>query len=141
MKNLFKKNRSSNSRSGVATVEMAICLPIFFLFLWANVEVGLGLMAKQVLINAAREGSRACIVGGLSVDETKEIVEGYSSAAGMISNVEISVTPDPTTAALGEPITVSVSAQYSDISIVAPMFFSDESKMTAESTMRKERAN
>ena len=137
---LFKKNRSSESRSGVASVELAICLPIFFLVLWANVEFGRGLMAQQVLINAAREGSRACIVGGLSVEETAKIVEEYASA-NLVSNVMVSVTPDPTTAALGEPITVSASVQYGEISIVAPMFFSDESTLSAESTMRKERAN
>ena len=138
---LFKnKTRSSKRRSGVATVELAICLPIFFLVLWGNVEIGRGLMAKQVLINAAREGSRACIVGGLNAADTAKIVEEYAQR-NLVSNVTVSVVPDPATADLGEPITVTVEVEYGEISIVAPMFFSDESRLSAESTMRKERAN
>ena len=122
------------------SVELAICLPIFFLVVWANVEIGRGLMAKQVLINAAREGSRSCIVGGLSAEETATIVKDYARV-NLVPGVTVSVTPDPATAALGEPITVSASVKYHDISFVTPMFFSEEAALTAESTMRKERAN
>ena len=140
MKNPFKKNRSSNRRSGAATVEMAVCLPIFFLVLWANVEIGRGLMAKQVLINAAREGNRSCIVGGLSAEDTAEIVEEYA-LANLVRGVSVDVSPDPTRAGLGEPITVSVSVNYEEISFIAPIFFPHDATLSAKSTMRKERAN
>ena len=97
-------------------------------------------MAKQVLINAAREGSRACIAGGLNAEDTAKIVEEYAQR-NLVSNVTVSVTPDPAKADLSEPITVSVEVEYGEISIVAPIFFSEDSRLSAESTMRKERAN
>ena len=141
MKNkLFKNKRGSRNRSGVVSVELAVCLPIFFLVLWGNVEIGRGMGAKQVLINAAREGCRTCIVGGLNARETAMIVEDYSRS-NLVNDVMVSVTPDPATAALGEPITVKVEVEYGKISFFAPIFFAEDATLAAESTMRKERAN
>lgn len=140
IKKLLKNRRTSDRRSGVATVELAICLPIFFLVLWGNIEIGRALMAKQVLINAAREGSRSCIVGGLTADQTTEIVADYA-LANLVSDVKVTVTPDPATAGLGEPVTVSVEVGYEKISLFAPLFLSEDAVLKAESTMRKERAN
>jgi len=137
---LLKNKRRSNYRSGVATVELAVCLPIFFIVLWGNIEIGRGLMAKQVLINAAREGSRSCIVGGLSAEDTSKIVKDYA-LANLVSDVEVTVTPDPASAGLSEPITVSVEVGYAEISLFAPLFFTEDARLSAHSTMRKERAN
>lgn len=140
MTKLLKNKRRSKGRGGVATVELAICLPIFFLVLWGNIEIGRGLMAKQVLINAAREGSRSCIVGGLDAKATEKIVEEYA-LANLVRDVTVTVEPDPATAGLGEPITVLVEVDYGNISLFAPLFFSEDARLSAESTMRKERAN
>ena len=135
MKTTLKTKRKS--RLGAATVEMAFCLPIFLLAVFANVEVGRGLVAQQVLVNAARVGSRACIVGGLTAAETEQVVIDYV-ADNNLQGVYVTVTPEPTTASIGDPITVTASVNYNDVRILSPRYLMDRT-LSASSTMRKER--
>ena len=79
-------------------------------------------------------------MGGLSAEDTAEIVEEYA-LANLVRGVSVDVSPDPTRAGLGEPITVSVSVNYEEISFIAPIFFPHDATLSAKSTMRKERAN
>ena len=137
MRNAQRKNR--RARSGAAAVEMALCLPVFLLVLFANVELGRGLIVQQVLVNGTRVGARACIVGGLSKPETQAVVQDYLTKNG-ITGVDIDVVPDPLTVEVGEPIQVLATVAYEDVSYVAPKFLAQRS-LSASSTMRKERGN
>ena len=131
----YKKKR----RSGAAAVEMAVCLPVFLLVLFANVELGRGIMVQQILVNATRVGARSCIVGGLTKAETKEVVQQYLVDNG-VNGVDVDVIPDPVTVEVGNPIKVVASVEYADVQYVAPKFMVGRT-LTASATMRKERGN
>ena len=136
---IINNKGSRRSRLGTTSVELAICLPIFFLVVFANIELGRGLMAQQIVLNAAREGARACIVGGLSEAETIDLVKEYASA-NALPGITVTVVPDPLVAELGDPITVQASIDYDDVRMFVPKYFVN-AQLVGRSTMRKERQN
>ncbi len=50
------------SESGQSTVEMALLLPIFLIFIFSIIEIGRAWAAKQAITNAAREGARILVL-------------------------------------------------------------------------------
>src|SRR5271156_3675077 len=51
------------TRRGVAATEFAVCLPVFFVFLFGLWEVGRMTEVQNVVWNSAREGSRDASMG------------------------------------------------------------------------------
>src|SRR5437773_8227177 len=47
---------------GQAMVEMALVLPLFLFFIFGIIEIGRAWSVKQVMTNAAREGSRVLLL-------------------------------------------------------------------------------
>lgn len=56
---------------GAAAVEFAIIFPVLFLLLAGIIDFGRAFFYQVQLANAAREGTRAAVVGSLTVDEIK----------------------------------------------------------------------
>jgi Flp pilus assembly protein TadG len=118
-------------------VEFAIVAPLFFLLVVGLIEFGRALMVQQVLTNASRVGVRKAIALNVTttqvVNATVEYAEGVS-----VDGVNVVVSPSPAAAETGEPITVTVSVPYENVSwIPAPWFMSDTT-LSASSVMRKE---
>jgi hypothetical protein len=69
----------------------------------------------------------------------RNTVKDYLSSGGIdLLDGDITVSPDPATAAFGEPITVSLSVDFKDVSwLPAPMYLK-EVEMAASSVMRRE---
>jgi hypothetical protein len=130
------KNRTM-IQNGVAAVEMAMVLPLFFMIIFGIVEFGRAMMCMQVLTNAAREGARACAVSPLTTGDIETICQDYAQAAG-VSGVSVDVSPDPTTVIRGEPIEVNLPVNFSDVALMPP-FYAKNAVLRASSTMRKER--
>jgi len=61
---IYKKNGTGKLQhdAGAMAVEFALVAPIFFLILFATIELGIYLHDRQVLSNAAREAARVGIV-------------------------------------------------------------------------------
>ena len=106
-------------------VEFAIVAPLFFLLVFGMIEYGRMVMVQQVITNASREGARRAVLDGATTSEVKTKVNSYLESAGIEQNDDyISVSPDPpTNAGYREPVSVTVTVPFSEVSwIPAPMF-------------------
>lgn len=125
-------------RRGVAAVEFAVVAPIFFIFTMGIVEVGRLVMVQQVLTTASREGARVAILDSASTSSVQAAVSTYLSNVA-ISGATTTVSPTTLSSALpGDPVTVTVSINYANVSwLPSPWFFS-QSTLTAQTQMRRE---
>lgn len=126
------------NRRGAAVVEFAVVAPVFFLLIFGMIEYGRMVMVQQVLTNASREGARVGILDGSSGSDVDTTVNGYLTSSS-ISGATITVDPsDPSTAGAGDPVTVTVSVPFSQVSwLPAPMFLGGQT-LTATTVMRRE---
>jgi Flp pilus assembly protein TadG len=119
-------------------VEFALVAPLFFLFIFGMIEYGRLIMVQQILTNAAREGARVAILDGRTAADVTNAADQYLGGAN-IHGATVSVTPDPpSSAANGNPVTVTISVPFGQVSwLPAPMFIGNAT-MTATATMRRE---
>ncbi len=131
------KTRAAGRR-GAAAVEFAVVLPVFITLVFGMIEYGRMVMVQQVITNAAREGCRKAIMDGATSQEVQDVVNNYLESAG-ITSATITITPsEPSEAGAGEPVTVSVSVPYDQVSwLPAPMYLSG-TEMSATCVMRRE---
>jgi Flp pilus assembly protein TadG len=137
LENLLRHCRSN--RRGAAAVEFAIVAPVFFLLVFGMIEFGRMVMVQQVITNASREGARIAVLDGTTGAEVLAAVDDYLSPANL-TGADVTVDPtEPSTAGYGEPVTVTVSIPFADVSwLPAPMFISGDTDLTATTVMRRE---
>ncbi len=125
-------------RRGAAVVEFAVVAPIFFLLVFGMIEYGRMVMVQQVITNASREGARSAVLDGTTTQEVSDVVNAYLSS-GSITGATITVDPNPPEdAGYGEPVTVTVSIPFDQVSwLPTPMFLGGKT-LTATTVMRRE---
>jgi hypothetical protein len=130
---LFRRNRR-----GAAAVEFAVIAPLFFLLVFGMIEYGRMVMVQQVITNASREGARRAVLDGATEAKIKEVVDEYL-ASGSIQGATVAVTPNPpTNAGPGEPVTVTVSVPFNEVSwLPSPMYLGGKT-LNANTVMRRE---
>jgi Flp pilus assembly protein TadG len=130
---LFRRNRR-----GAAAVEFAVILPVFILLIFGMIEYGRMVMVQQVLTNASREGARRAVLDGSTAAEVQEVVQEYL-ASGSISGANVNVDPpNPSSAGSGDPVTVTVSVPFNEVSwLPSPMYLGGRT-LTASTVMRRE---
>ena len=101
------------------------------------IEFGRALMVQQVLINASRVGARQAITTGATQTEVTSAVEDYTAALA-VPDVDVAVTPNPADADPGDPISVTTSVDFNDVSWMASPWFLGGVTLSASSEMRKE---
>lgn len=103
------------------------------------IEFGRMVMVQQVLTNASREGARIAVLDGSTGAQTTTCVNTYLQNAG-ISGATVTLNPtDPSTAAYGAPVTVTVKIPFGSVSwLPSPMFVSGTMQLTASTVMRRE---
>ena len=133
---LFRLYRKQ--RRAAAVVEFAIVAPLFFLLVFGMIEYGRMVMVQQIITNASREGARRAVLDGATATEVQNEVDDFL-AQSSISGADVTVIPaDPATAAFGEPITVTVSIDFVEVSwLPSPMYLGGQ-EMTASTSMRRE---
>jgi Flp pilus assembly protein TadG len=113
-------------RSGIATVEFAIVLPILTSLLFGIWEIGRMVQASQVLQNAAREAARQASTGTASLAEIKTNVQSYIQGAEprvtnftgfdvKFTDVTRSAVTDPTGATQLDRFTITVVLPFDNI--------------------------
>jgi len=119
-------------------VEFAVVAPLFFLMVFGMIEFGRMIMVQQVITNASREGARMAVLDGASTAAVRAAVQTYLQGA-TIQNAQTTVNPDPpSSAGYGEPVTVTVSISFDQVSwLPSPMFLGGQS-LSASSVMRRE---
>jgi Flp pilus assembly protein TadG len=126
------------NRRGAAAVEFAIVAPLFFLLVFGMIEYGRMVMVQQVITNASREGARRAVLDGATQAKVKEVVDEYL-ASGSISGAKVDVDPlNPSSAGPGEPVTVTVSIPFNEVSwLPSPMYLGGKT-LNATTAMRRE---
>jgi Flp pilus assembly protein TadG len=135
--NTTKRRRWQRSRLGAAVTEFAIVAPVFFMMVVGFIEFGRALMVQQVLINASRVGARQAITTGATQTEVTSSVEDYTESLA-VPGVSVSVSPNPADADPGDPITVTTSVDFNEVSWMAAPWFLGGVTLSASSEMRKE---
>ena len=130
---LYRRNRRA-----AAAVEFALVAPVFFLLVLGMIEYGRMVMVQQVITNASREGARQAVLDGATTAEVQTVVNNYL-ASGSITGATVTVTPNPpTNAEFGDPVTVSVSIPFSQVSwLPSPMYLGGKT-LIATTVMRRE---
>jgi Flp pilus assembly protein TadG len=125
-------------RRGAAAVEFAVVAPIFLLLVFGMIEYGRMVMVQQILVNASREGARKAVLDGSTGGDVTQVVEQYLTG-GSIDGANITVTPsNPEDAAFGDPVTVSVSVGFNQVSwLPSPMYLGGRT-LSASTVMRRE---
>lgn len=132
---LFRKQRR-----GAAAVEFAVVAPVFFLLVFGMIEYGRMVMVQQIIVNSAREGCRAAVLDGSTTAGVKStVITAMSSGNITITTSNVTVSPDPPSGAeFGDPVTVTVTVPFNQVSwLPSPMYLGGKS-MTASTTMRRE---
>ncbi len=137
--NMHKVCGSYRKQRGAAAVEFAVVAPIFVLLLFGMIEYGRMVMVQQMLTNATREGARRAVLDGTTLAEVKTTVQDYLTSGNItVYDNEITVTPDPSAAANGDPVTVSMTVPFSRVSWLPSPMYLGSANMTATSVMRRE---
>ncbi len=127
-------------RRATAAVEFAVVLPLLITILFGIIEFGWTLMVRQVVTNAAREGTRVAAMQAPPKYCNQDINDAVNNALATINGLhatpgtEIAIThytqTDPSES-------VQVSIPYSRVSLVGS-FFGFGGTMRSTSLMRKE---
>lgn len=127
-----------SNRRGAAAVEFAIIAPLFFMVVFGMIEFGRMVMVQQIITNGSREGARMAVLDGTTTGEVDAAVATYLQNAS-IAGAAVTVNPDPpSSAGYGEPVTVTVSVAFDQVSWLPSPMFLGGSNMTATTVMRRE---
>jgi Flp pilus assembly protein TadG len=112
---------------------------LFFLFVFGMIEFGRMVMVQQVLTNATREGARLAVLESATVATVTTTVNSYLAAAS-ITGATVTIAPNPlSNAEFGDPVTVTVSISFNQVSwLPSPMYLGGRT-MTATTVMRCEK--
>lgn len=96
--NIQKKLITKNSQNGIATIELALILPILMLVTFTLIELGFGLWNYNTLAYSVREGARYAAVNSSVpnvVNESKDIIIAAGSGLNLVSgDINISWNPN-----------------------------------------------
>jgi Flp pilus assembly protein TadG len=94
---------------GAALIEAAFVLPMLLFLSIGIIEFGRAFQTWQIVTNAAREGARVAVLGGMTDDAVKTRVQDYLKM-GIDSPASASITINrTTTVSLGGAATASAS--------------------------------
>jgi hypothetical protein len=103
--------RTTQCERGQALIEMALVLPLVFVFLLALVDFGIAIDRREVLQHAVYEGSRQAIVG-TTIDEIKDRTVAQSQGLLEADDVAVCYIDNDGNGDIGAGDDVRVSASY-----------------------------
>jgi Flp pilus assembly protein TadG len=119
-------------------VEFAVVAPVFLLLVFGMIEYGRMVMVQQVITNASREGARVAVLDGSTTASVTSAVTSYLTA-GSITGASVTVNPDPpSNAQYGDPVTVTVSIPFSQVSWLPSPMYLGGTTLTSATVMRRE---
>ncbi|HBJ34000.1 MAG TPA: hypothetical protein DDZ51_04385 [Planctomycetaceae bacterium] len=96
---------------GLATVEVAICLPLFVVIVFGTIECCDLMFLRQGLLQAAYEGARVAIVPNAKTENVLEQVDRILLQRGIQASAVRVIPPDFDTSPFGTEVTVEVDAE------------------------------
>jgi hypothetical protein len=138
--------KQAGSRRGGVTVEFGIGVPLFFLLVFAMVEMTRVGMAYDLLTLAAREGCRVAVIPGNSQADAELAARTILNGGGISSYN----TPQWTWGSgqtslagthLGDPVTLTISVPFRNISWLPTPLFLGSVTLSASATHCSETPN
>jgi Flp pilus assembly protein TadG len=129
----------SRRRRGAAAIEFSLVAIPFLFLIFTMVEFGRYVMIYQILVDASREGARRAVVESATPAGVEARVQNLLNES-TLSVATVDVSPDDFSDLwLGEPVTVTVTVSYGDVSWISPIWFAGSPTLSATSTMHVER--
>jgi len=113
-------HKESSNRRGVATVELAVCLPIMVIIVFGFIESTNAIFLKERLTSAAYEGARRASAPGQTAETATTYATNVLTQYGISGGTVTISPPVTTTTATGTRVTVSVAAPFSSNSCMQP---------------------
>ncbi|MCA9187412.1 MAG: pilus assembly protein [Pirellulaceae bacterium] len=130
-----RANRRAKHR-GAVTVEFALVIGLFFMFLIASIEFARFNIVRHVVDNAAYEAARKAIVPGATAGDATDTANAYLATIGT-QGATVIVDPDPIED-VTEEVSVTVNVPMDQNTWVVPIF-TGGATVSATSTLRCER--
>ncbi|HEX8524766.1 MAG TPA: TadE family protein [Tepidisphaeraceae bacterium] len=145
-KQLTKRSNYRNRRGGGTLIELMLMMPVLIALSIGAGEYGYAMYIKHTLQGAAREGARAAVVSGADATSVQTAVDNYMQVCGFAQSKYTrppTISPSTwTTASAGTSISVTITAQWSNIGIdILPTWLGgipSTKNITGVTTMRKE---
>lgn len=116
-----KKHQAACLRRAAATVEFALCAPIFFLLVFAGIELSRTNMLIHSVDSAALQGARRGIVSGATAPQCIQAAQNVLNVAKVRTST---VTVNPTTITDStKTISVTVTVPIDGNLYLTPQFF------------------
>ncbi len=134
----MSQRNQSQQRRGVTAVEFAIVAPVFFLILFASIELSRLNVMRNTADHAAYEAARAALVPGATADDAVAAANqllDIVGARGTTVTVNPSVLTDDT-----RKVNVKIELPFAENAFLVPVFLKNGT-VTAESTLRTERVS
>ena len=124
-------------RQGAATVELAICLPLFITILFGSIEASNLIYLRESLCLASYEAARQAVSLNATRQEIEKRAKELLSSRGIV-NPTITFNPsDITTASGGAPVTVTVSVPASSQTLLPKIIYGQQT-ISAQTCFVKE---
>lgn len=140
---MFKTRRRNRARSGLATVECALSLPVLLTFTIATMDVCSAIFLKEAITIAAYEGARAGAEQGatnsIATSRVKSLLDQRTITYNNANVVTIS-SPGFDTAPALTHVTVTVTVPCAN-NLISPAKLFMNRNLTASVTVRKQFQN
>lgn len=133
----MRLRRAGRRCRGTSAVEMALIAPLLIALIMGQLESSRLGMVAQLLTTAAREGCRVAVIEGNTQSKVQTRVEAVLAGSG-ISVGTVTPTSGWATANTGEPITITFSVPYSQVSWLPTPYYLKTATVTASATMNRE---
>lgn len=121
-------------------VEAAFVLPVFFTFVFGMMEMSQMGMTAQLITDAALEGCRVAVIDGKTQTDVNDTVQTIMNSVG-ITKYSMAITPNFQGITLGNPVTLTLSVNFSDVSWLPNPKYLGSATIGASSTLSSERIN
>ena len=99
----------------MATVELAIVMPVAVLLVLGTIEFGSIFYVRNMMIHAASDAARTLSVPGVTTAEAEQLA--LSRLAGLGANFTVMATEQPSAVQGNMEVTVTISVPGSEISL------------------------
>lgn len=122
---------------GLATVELALILPIFVLLIFGLIEFGTFFYVRHTMVNAASDATRKLSIrDGLTLAEAEQIARDHLSSID--ANFTVTATEQPALIAGEFDVSVQITVPKEDVSTGIPLGFVTDGNIAVRVMMHKE---
>ena len=118
-----KRNACRSARGGAALIELAVCMPVFFLITMASIETCRMIYIRQSLKIAAYECARMAIIPGVTSDNLQSQCDLILLGRNIRGYQFTCVPEDPKSLKYGDFFKATIQIAAQDSAIVGTWFY------------------